>query len=108
IKLNSQQEMRFLNFLKNIKQVFNYDGHFIVKSGNNFPSDCGLASSASSFAALTKVAAKAICEIQEIPLPPTNQLAELSRLGSGSSCRSFFAPWSFWSHDVIQEINLPY
>lgn len=108
IKLSGQQEARFLNFLKKIKNTFDYEGHFIVKSGNNFPHDCGLASSASSFAALTKVAVKAICEITERPQPPQKEIAALSRLGSGSSCRSFFSPWSFWSHDAIQEIELPY
>lgn len=108
LKLSAQQEMRFLNFLKGIKAALGYEGHFMVKSTNNFPSDCGLASSASSFAALTKVAVKAICEIQEKPLPPNIQQAQLSRLGSGSSCRSFFSPWSYWSEDRLSEVTLPY
>lgn len=108
IKLTAQQEARFLNFLKKIKETLGYDGHFMVKSGNNFPHDCGLASSASSFAALTKASAKAICELTDRPLPTNTELAKLSRLGSGSSCRSFFSPWSFWSHDTVQEIDLPY
>lgn len=108
IQLSAQQEIRFLNFLKSIKSAFNYDGSFIVKSGNNFPSDCGLASSASSFAALTKTAVKAICEIQNKALPPNEVQALLSRKGSGSSCRSFFGPWAFWSEEAVSEVKLPY
>jgi len=100
---------RFLNHLEYLKEQFKYDGAFIVKSTNNFPSDCGLASSASSFAALTTVAVSALTE-----LSPQNQImnpaemAQLSRMGSGSSCRSFFSPWALWESDKIGPVTLPY
>lgn len=67
----------------------------VVESANGFPSDCGLASSASSFAALTLAMAKLLgmdTELEENRL----WLAGLSREGSGSSCRSLFSPWSIW------------
>lgn len=67
----------------------------IVESANGFPSDCGLASSASSFAALTLAMAKLLgmnVETEE----SRRWLANLSREGSGSSCRSLFSPWSVW------------
>ena len=108
LNLGGPQEKKFLNFLNTIKTKFNCNHNFIVKSRNNFPSDCGLASSASSFAALTSVATKAICELQEQPTLSIQQQALLSREGSGSSCRSFFSPWGFWSENTVSELQLPY
>lgn len=71
------------------------EGTLVVESGNGFPSDCGLASSASSFAALTLAIAKLAGRDIENPWVRL-ELAELSREGSGSSCRSLFTPWSIW------------
>lgn len=70
----------------------------VVESANGFPSDCGLASSASSFAALTLAIAKLVgLNSQQIESEENRiWLAALSREGSGSSCRSLFAPWSIW------------
>lgn len=67
----------------------------LIESANDFPSDCGLASSASSFAALTLAVAK-LCEVDVEKLENRLRLAELSREGSGSSCRSLFSPWALW------------
>lgn len=67
----------------------------VVESANGFPSDCGLASSASSFAALT-LAMAGFLGIDTESLAGRMRLAELSRPGSGSSCRSFFSPWAIW------------
>lgn len=78
----------------------------IITSGNNFPSDCGLASSASSFAALTQASYLMFKELGYLEKEWTPQeLAQLSREGSGSSCRSFFAPWCYWSQDQVHEIE---
>ena len=71
------------------------EGSLVVESANGFPSDCGLASSASSFAALTLAIAKLAGRDLENPAFRL-ELAELSREGSGSSCRSLFSPWSVW------------
>lgn len=108
VVIGASQEKRFLNFLKHIKSKFNCHESFIIRSKNNFPSDCGLASSASSFAALTSATVKAICELQEKPPLSVQQMALISREGSGSSCRSFFSPWGFWSEDSVSELALPY
>lgn len=74
------------------------NGTLVVESANGFPSDCGLASSASSFAALTLAVAKLLDFDTE---SPSNRvwLANLSREGSGSSCRSLFSPWSIWNQE---------
>lgn len=99
---------RFLKHLETLKSKFNYQGHFIVRSSNNFPTASGLASSASSFAALTTVAAQALAELTASEYPPIEVLADWSRQGSGSSCRSFFSPWSIWDAEGARSCTLPY
>ncbi len=106
--LSAPAQQRFLNHLNRLKAHFNYTGGFIVRSSNNFPHSSGLASSASSFAALTKCAALAMSELTQTPLPAIDVQAELSRQGSGSSCRSFFSPWAIWDEHHVGEITLPY
>lgn len=106
--LSSSGQQRFLEHLQRIKAFFQYSGAFIVRSTNNFPHSSGLASSASSFAALTKCAALAIAELTKKNLPTIEQQAQLSMQGSGSSCRSFFSPWAFWQGEDVKAIELPY
>lgn len=106
--LSKNAEQRFLNHLEFLKNHFNYAGAFIVRSSNNFPQGSGLASSASSFAALTQCAIQALCALQQRPLPTIAEQTRLSRIGSGSSCRSFFSPWALWQDDNVETIELPY
>lgn len=106
--LNSSQQAKFIKHLNVIKNKLGFSGHFIIRSGNNFPMGTGLASSASSFAALTTCAVTAISEILQIPMLDQTHLALLSRQGSGSSCRSFFKPWALWDKDKVSSIDLPY
>lgn len=108
LHLSLLAQQRFLTHLQQIKSYFNYQGTFIVRSANNFPQGSGLASSASSFAALTRCAVNAICELKQIPIPSHLSQAQLSRLGSGSSCRSFFSPWALWDGEQVEAIDLPY
>ncbi len=106
--LSTAAQERFLAHLQFLKDEFNYHGAFIVRSSNNFPTGSGLASSASSFAALTTCVIRAISEINNIPLPSIETQAQLSRKGSGSSCRSFFSPWALWENDTVKSIDLAY
>lgn len=108
LALSEKEQERFLNHLIRLKAHFQYSGAFIVRSTNNFPHSSGLASSASSFAALTKCACLALSELQRIPLPSVTEQAQMSRLGSGSSCRSFFSPWAIWDQEDVKEIQLPF
>ena len=101
-------QKRFIDHLIRIKDYFEYDGSFLVQSNTNFPQGSGLASSASSFAALTKCATRALSELTHKPLPPIAEQAALSRLGSGSSCRSFYSPWALWAGEEVKAITLPY
>ncbi len=106
--LTKEAQDRFLNHLARLKSMVNYTGAFVVRSCNNFPHSSGLASSASSFAALTKCALLALHDLTKAPIPPIEIQAQLSRQGSGSSCRSFFTPWALWQDESVKEIDLPY
>lgn len=109
IHLSEKGQQRFLAHWQYLKEYFSIEGHYILRSGNNFPSDCGLASSASSFAALTKCAySVAKAKGQKNLDHDQTQLAGLSRLGSGSSCRSFFSPWSLWGKEGSSSVVLAY
>jgi len=101
-------QARFLKHLNFIKQQFDCDTPLLVRSSNTFPQGTGLASSASSFAALTKAACMAASELTNTPLPDISTQANLSRLGSGSSCRSFFEPWALWQENKVSCMSLPY
>ncbi|OFZ78650.1 MAG: hypothetical protein A2583_07025 [Bdellovibrionales bacterium RIFOXYD1_FULL_53_11] len=85
---------------------------FAVRSANTFPAASGIASSASSFAALTLAAAKAFCgeaalfdRLLHGSTSFTRSLSALSREGSGSSCRSFESPWVEWSGEAASLIE---
>ncbi|MBA4696821.1 MAG: diphosphomevalonate decarboxylase [Legionella sp.] len=106
--LSAKDQLRFLSHLNYLKGFFNYQGCFVVRSSNNFPLSSGLASSASSFAALTKAAVAALSELTKVEPPSLEVQSELSRVGSGSSCRSFYAPWALWEGENVKAIKLPY
>lgn len=97
--LRAESTGKFVKFFQRLKAENNIQGAFELRSGNNFPSDAGLASSASSFAALTK--ASFLCFGQN---KTALELARISREGSGSSCRSFFAPWCAWEGNEIYQV----
>ena len=69
-----------------------------IETENTFPHSCGVASSASAFSAL----ALCLCEIQQKEggafegLDFHTRSSFVARLGSGSACRSLFAPFSLW------------
>lgn len=108
MNLSHQGQQRYLDHLTRIKNHFNCDENFIIKSANNFPSDCGLASSASSYAALTIAACQALTELTGKPALTMAAMATLSQQASGSSCRSFYSPWCLWHDNVVEPVELPF
>ena len=77
-----------------------------IRTANTFPSDSGIASSASSFAAMTLASAlffvndtRKFMKLWESDLEFRRALAMISRQGSGSSCRSFEGPWVMWGKE---------
>jgi diphosphomevalonate decarboxylase len=76
-----------------VKDVLKHfrDDRVIIKTANNFPTASGLASSASGFAALT-VGLNSFFQAGYT----LQELATLTRLGSGSSCRSLLDDFAIW------------
>ena len=107
LELSSAGKKRYLKHWNFLKQELDIKENFLIQSANNFPSDCGLASSASSFAALTMAARNLAVESGNHGLSDQDW-ANLSRQGSGSSCRSFFGPLVYWEKDEIYPFELNY
>lgn len=85
---------------------------FRVRTANTFPASSGIASSASSFAALTLAMAAACAQESSafqnawISEPRFKRaLAQISRTGSGSSCRSFEGPWVLWQGEAVEGVE---
>lgn len=110
--LTEKEQNRFLNFFKFLKNFFLIPGQYEISSQNNFPKATGIASSASSFCALTfatyKLAQeKSLLEKKKLQTVTKQILANLSRVGSGSSCRSFFSPWCIWNNYKVYLFSSP-
>ena len=89
----------FLNFLQ---RELGFKESLSLRSSNNFPTASGIASSASGFGALTLASIAAWTDSKNILELLKNgfsleYIAALSRMGSGSSCRSFFGGYVEWS-----------
>jgi diphosphomevalonate decarboxylase len=97
---------KYLDHFAGLKQRWNIPGHYRILSANNFPSDCGLASSASSFAALTTAGFELARRHNPDLVFSETELSRLSRSGSGSSCRSFFSPWAKWENEGAEPVDL--
>ncbi len=109
LDLSQKSQDRFLKHFQNLKSKFGIQNQFRIESANNFPADCGLASSASSFAALTLGALQAFENINsKVSDLSVIERAELSRQGSGSSCRSFFGPWAIWFSEGVKPVEFPF
>lgn len=106
--LSPAAQMRYLKHLAYLKAHYQYSGAFIVYSDNNFPHGNGLASSASSFAALTQCAVLALSELTNTPMISIEEQANLARQGSGSACRSLFSPWAYWDENGVKSIDIDY
>ena len=110
--LSESAQKKYLDFFKFLKRFFQIPGKHIVRSQNNFPRACGIASSASSFSALTLAVYEMAKEksVRKEGLKDLDRevLAQLSRSGSGSSCRSFFSPWAFWQGTAVQSFEGPW
>lgn len=105
-EMSDKGRTKFIGFAQRLADQFRLPGQYLVRSGNSFPAACGIASSASSFAALTK----AMCQLQQQvngASVPLSEQSRLSRLGSGSSCRSLFGPWAIWKTDGAEPLELP-
>lgn len=95
---NEQFETRIKKFITENKEILPFinDYNFVIKSRNTFPHSAGIASSASAFSALS---ACLISIKQELGYKIENvkqEISYLSRLGSGSACRSVYENVVLW------------
>lgn len=75
--------------------ITEYD--FVVKTENTFPHSSGIASSASGMSALAKCFMKIETEVYDyLPTESEHKVSFLSRLGSGSACRSVYPGLVLW------------
>jgi diphosphomevalonate decarboxylase len=107
LELSEKGKQRFLSHLQMLKREWKITKNFHVRSANNFESDAGLASSASSFAALTMAVYQWCAQHQGLDLH-LQQIADFSRQGSGSSCRSFYSGWVLWDAQGIHHLDFPF
>lgn len=105
-QLSEKGRNRFLQHFSRMKTAWKISGFYEIRSASNFPSDCGLASSASSFAALTMAGAELARKVNPQIDLTIAQISDMSRQGSGSSIRSFFSPLSVWDADGAREVEL--
>lgn len=101
-KENEQFAVRVMKYLNQIAPEFDFLWQFavVIRSSNTFPHSAGIASSASSYAAL------ALCllslheklETGNILQSPDffKKASDLARLGSGSAARSLYGRWTLW------------
>jgi len=85
---NNQRIKKYLDLFRN---KFNKKDCLKITTENNFPTSAGIASSASGFSAL----AFALDKYWNLNLSK-KELSILSRLGSGSSCRSIYGGFVEW------------
>lgn len=105
ITSKSHQDHKIFRHIDRIRMSCGTSGCISVSSENTFPSDCGIASSASGFAALTLACVAAFLKTSrwdELSSQGFNRetLAHLARMGSGSAGRSLWGGFVKWSAGV--------
>ncbi len=89
--VNGNSRERIIRHIDRFRKLANANLKAKIVSENNFPASCGIASSASGFAALTLACNDALnLNLKE------KELSILSRLGSGSACRSIPSGFTEW------------
>jgi diphosphomevalonate decarboxylase len=112
-KKNLLFQNKIYNFFKKIQLYCPYinDYKFIIKSNNNFPHSTGIASSASFISSLSMCIIqleKKLTYITEQNDKYFKKASFISRLGSGSACRSIYTGWSIWgnTHNIAGSNDL--
>jgi len=98
--ITGKKEGKIVNQLERIKKLAKNNWFAQIYSQTNFPSEAGIAASASAFSALTLAATYAL----KLKLS-NKQLSVLTRLsGSGSACRSVVDGFCCWHKDCATQI----
>lgn len=107
-KRNEKFEQKLKVFFERIWDFFPWLNRYNLKieSQNTFPHSSGIASSASSYAALALCLSKIHQQITGIELT-LEEISNLARLGSGSACRSVYGGWNTWGEfAMVKSSNL--
>ena len=88
----------FAHIARLMKEFQSPEGYGLsIETNNSFPMGCGIASSASGFAALTLATWEVIRQATKASPRPLEELAHWARLGSGSAGRSLFGGFVGWN-----------
>ena len=97
---DQKKKQKVFDLISRIRTEAGIQTYARVVSENSFPSDAGIAASASAFAALTVAAAAAAgLQLSE------RELTLLARLGSGSACRSIPDGYVLWKKGSSHETS---
>jgi len=124
MKLSEEGRLKFLRHWTRLKresvQLFEkfeipyrpLEERVMIHSQNTFPAGAGIASSASSFGALTFGFFFFYSQDQDLFLKVWAEnrglreaVSSLARLGSGSACRSLMGPFVSWENDRVKEVE---
>lgn len=98
---NPAFQIKLVKFLESVSDIFPFlrQFKFTIRSGNSFPHSAGIASSASAMSAL----ALCLCSMEDEIFQTLQNDVEfdkkasfVSRLGSGSACRSVYGGLALW------------
>ncbi len=111
VQKNDPQFEKVFRYIQWITQEYspNPEKPIAIKSENTFPSDCGIASSASGYAALGTAlialftSSKSVEEIQGTIDKAIYE--NYVRLGSGSACRSLYGGFNHWKRSRAPEFQ---
>lgn len=91
---------KIITHLDRLRNYLGTSQQLQIMTSNSFPSSCGIASSASGFAALTVAALAALTQTNNLEALKKSigekNILDLMRLGSGSACRSFHEGFVLW------------
>ena len=100
-QVNDAFKAKIVKFLESIVEIFPFlrQLNLVIRSRNSFPHSAGIASSASSMSAL----ALCLCSLEDELFGTLSsdddfrkKSSYISRLGSGSACRSIYATMGLW------------
>jgi diphosphomevalonate decarboxylase len=102
--LSGQENVQFASrvgkFISSISDELPFirEVDFEIETENTFPHSAGIASSASGMSALAIALVSAGQRMGALDQFDLNLVSRLSRLGSGSACRSVNGPWMVWGN----------
>lgn len=100
---NESFKLRLEKFLNSIEDQCSFIKHLKleIKSENSFPHSAGIASSASALSALSLCLVTIESMLNGIDEINFEKASVLSRLGSGSACRSIYSEFAMWGFDEV-------